>query len=120
MINQDIDKLAVALGLSAYQKNVLKSNPGAYKLSGLVKRGGALYAPRIASSHVLLNFIYRLLYGRSADLIGYDKMLVRNTRGIEFRNGGFYSAPIGRFRYYADDCGNIITRSTFMRETARK
>ena len=111
MINQDIDKLAVALGLSAYQKNVLKSNPGAYKLSGLVKRGGALYAPRIASSHVLLNFIYRLLYGRSADLIGYDKMLVHNQYGIKLFLGGFYSAPIGRFKYYADDKGNIVARN---------
>ena len=38
-------------------------------------------------------------------------MLVRRMRGIKFFAGGFYSVPVGRgCRYYADDCGNIITR----------
>lgn len=120
-MNSDIDKLADVLGLSAYQRNVLKSNPDAYNLSGLIKRGSALYAPRNATSHKLLNFLSVIFFGRSADLIGKNKMLVRNTRGIEFRTGGFFSAPIGRqYRYYADDCGNIITREVFMRETYRK
>lgn len=120
-MNSDIDKLADILGLSAYQRNVLKSNPDIYHLSGLIKRGNALYAPRNATSHRLLNFLSILFLGRPADLIGKNKMLVRNSRGIEFCAGGFYSAPIGRqYRYYADDCGNIITRENFIRETCRK
>lgn len=120
-MNSDIDKLADVLGLSTYQRNVLKSNPDAYNLSRLVKRGDALYAPRNATSRRFLNCLYALFFGRTADLIGKNKMLVRNTRGIEFCAGGFYSAPIGRqYRYYADHCGNIITRETFIRETCRK
>ncbi len=120
-MNSDIDKLANLLGLSSYQRNVLKANPDIYKLSGLIKRGRALYAPRNITSHKILNFLYVLFLGKSADLIGKDKMLVRDSRGIEFCAGGFYSAPIGRrYRYYADDDGNIITRETFIRETYRK
>lgn len=120
-MKSDIDKLADILGLSAYQRNVLKSHPDVYNLSGLIKRGNALYAPRNATSHRLLNFLSILFLGRPADLIGKNKMLVRNSRGIEFCAGGFYSAPIGRkYRYYADDCGNIITRENFIRETCRK
>ena len=45
-MNSDIDKLADVLGLSTYQRNVLKSNPDIYNLSRLIKRGSALYAPR--------------------------------------------------------------------------
>lgn len=120
-MKSDIDKLADILGLSAYQRNVLKSHPDVYNLSGLIKRGNALYAPRNATSHRLLNFLSILFLGRPADLIGKNKMLVRNSRGIEFCAGGFYSAPIGhQYRYYADDCGNIITRENFIRETCRK
>lgn len=117
VMNPEIDKLARALNLSVYQENVLKSNPDAYKLSGLIKRGAVLYAPRVATSHVFLNFLGRIFYGRSADLIGENKMLVRRGRGIDFRAHGFYSAPIGQYRYYADGDGNIITRATFLRET---
>ncbi len=116
-MNPEIDKLAQVLKLSAYQKNVLKSHPEVYKFSGLVKRGCVLYAPRVAKSHVVLEFFLRMVYGRSADLIGEDKMLVRRTRGIDFRAHGFYSAPIGQYRYYADEHGNIIPRAQFMRET---
>ncbi len=120
-MNSEIDKLADILGLSTYQRNVLKSNPDVYKLSGLIKRGSALYAPRNMTSNKVLNFLYVLFFGKAADLIGCDKMLVRNTRGIEFCSGGFYSAPIGRkYRYYADDNGNIITRESFMQETRKR
>ena len=120
-MDSDIDKLAILMGLTAYQKNVLKSHPDIYRLSGLIKRGNALYAPRNATSHKILNFLYILFLGKSADLIGSNKMLVRDTRGIEFCAGGFYSAPIGRrYRYYADDNGNIITRDVFLRETNKR
>ncbi len=120
-MNSDIDKLATIMGLSNYQKNVLKSHPGVYKLSGLIKRGKALYAPRYVTSNKILNFLHILFCGKTADLIGNDKMLVRNSRGIEFYAKGFYSAPIGRrYRYYADDSGNIITRDCFIQEIGRK
>lgn len=120
-MNSDIDKLADVLGLSLYQRNVLKSHPDVYKLSGLIKRGSALYAPRVTTSNKVLNFLHILFFGNSADLIGENKMLVRNTRGIQFCAGGFYSAPIGRrYRYYADDNGNIITRETFLQNFYRK
>ena len=112
MVNEmkcNIDTLAHMLNLTDYQANVLKSRPDVYKLSGLVKRGHALYAPRV-SSFSFLDILGCIFLGRRADLIGGDKMLVQNTRGIEFFADGFYSAPIGKYRYYADDNGNIVTR----------
>ena len=118
-MNCDIDKLATILGLSQYQKSVLMANRDAYNMSRLVKRGCALYAPRAASRNIF-DFVRCIFCGRRADLIGRDKMLVRNTRGIDFRARGFYSAPVGRYRYYADDAGNIIARDVFIRETGRK
>lgn len=109
-MKSDIDKLANMMGLSEYQKNVLKSRPDAYNLSRLERRGNVLYAPRVTSCG-LCGFFNLIFCGRVVDLIGKNKMLVRRMRGIKFFAGGFYSVPVGRgCRYYADDCGNIITR----------
>ncbi len=108
MVNADIDKLATVMGLSAYQKNVLKSNQDAYKLNRLIKHGCVLYAPR--TTHSMSCFIRRILFGRPADLIGTNKMLVRNQRGIHLFSHGFYSVPVGPFKYYADENGDIVAR----------
>lgn len=108
-MNTRIDEIVVKMGLSQYQANVLRSHPDIYVLSKLVKRGCVLYAPR--ATHGFYNFIQRLIMGRRGDLIGYDKMLVHNQYGIKLFLDGFYSAPIGRFKYYADDKGNIVARN---------
>ncbi len=119
-MNGDIDLLAEKIGLTSYQANVLKSNRGAYKLSRVVKRGCALYAPRVLSSYKLIDFIMGAVFGRPVDLIGKNKMLVRRGRGIIFGARGCYSAPVGRYRYYADDNGNIIHSADFMRKEKHK
>ena len=110
-MNPEIDKLARALNLSVYQENVLKSNPDAYKLSGLIKRGAVLYAPRVATSHVFLNFLGRIFYGRSADLIGENKMLVRRGRGIDFRAHGFMEILLHAPLFYVKRNINIALKS---------
>lgn len=118
-MNNEIDKLAQVMNLTEFQVNVLKENQKHYKLSGLVKRGCALYAPRVMSQHKLIDFLLCIFVGQIADLIGENKMLVTGKRKIDFRTGGFYSAPVGRiYRYYADTNGNIITRNTFFQKTS--
>ena len=114
MVMADIDKLATSMGLSSYQKNVLKSNKDAYKLNQLIKHGCVLYAPR--ATHSISNFVRRILFGRPVDLIGKNKMLVRNQCGIQFFSHGFYSVPIGRFKYYADENGDIVARKNVLQK----
>lgn len=108
IMNIEIDKLASVMGLTQYQTNVLKARPDVYNIRRLVKRGSVLYAPR--SIHGVVGFVRRMFYGRPADLIGRDKMLVCNQCGIRFFAHGFYSVPIGPFRYYANDNGDIVAR----------
>lgn len=114
-MNADIEKLATVMGLSQYQKNILKSNSAAYDISHLVKRGDVLYAPRV--THSFIQSFCDLFIGRSADLIGKNKMLVCNRRGVQFFARGFYSVAVGRYKYYADENGDIISRRAFMQRT---
>lgn len=87
IMNIEIDKLASVMGLTQYQTNVLKARPDVYNIRRLVKRGSVLYAPR--SIHGVVGFVRRMFYGRPADLIGRDKMLVCNQCGIRFLHMDF-------------------------------
>ncbi len=109
-MNADIEKLANAMGLSQYQTNVLKSNSAAYDIARLVKRGSVLCAPR--NSHSIFNFLCRVFSGRAVDLIGKNKMLVCNQRGIKFFAHGFYSVPVGPYKYYANENGDVVARNS--------
>ncbi len=110
----DIDKLAIAMGLSQYQKNVLKSNMAAYNFGRLVKRGTVLCAPRAV--HSLRMFLCRVFSGQAVDLIGKNKMLVCNQRGVKFLAHGFYRVTVGPYTYYADENGDIVARDSVIQQ----
>ena len=101
-MNPHLDKLSEMLNLSPYQKNALAEGQGKYDMSRLVKRGALLYAPYDAGG--LIGMAADLLRGRRADLIGRNKTLLRNMRGI---------------RFYSAGCRDI-TRGVYARNTKRR
>ncbi len=107
-----IDALANNLNLTPYQRQVLKSNRDEYDMTGLVMRGGALYAPRRRKKG-MFSRARDMLSGRSADLIGRNKTLLCDVRGIRFYAGGYYSVPVNNDVFYADATGRIISRDVF-------
>lgn len=112
-----IDMLTRTLRLTSYQSYVLKNNMEKYNVGRLVKRGGVVYAPY--NCRGFGSFFMKLFCGRRADLIGQNKVLVRNRRKIKFCNGGYYCVHIGRYTYYADAMGHNISREEFLHKTAR-
>ncbi len=109
-----IDKLTYSLRLTPYQSNILKHNVNKYNMGRLIKRGGVIYAPH--ASHGIYAYVVKLLRGVRADLIGQNKILVRNKRNIKFCNHGYHCVTLGRFKYYADAMGHNISKDEFFRE----
>lgn len=105
----DVDKLANSLGLNEYQTAVLRENYHKYDVSGLVKRGGVLYAPRTTGYSGFRNAIYKILFGQSVDLIGRDKILLHAARHVKFMSGGYHCVRIGQYKYWADKDGNAVS-----------
>lgn len=116
--SRQISMLAQHLRLTPYQTYILENNGRKYDFSRLQKRGGILYAPYLCNDkHSVIEYCARLLFGPRADLIGTDRMLIRDRRGIKVYATGFHSAHRMGVRYYADPMGNRIERNLFMRIT---
>ena len=113
----NLNNLAANLNLTDYQFSKLKTYYDRYNLSGLQKRGGILYAPYVA--HSLLQKIKQFLFGAPADLIGQNKTLLQAQRKIKFCANGYHCVRVGRYVYYADAMGNVISRSEFLENTKR-
>lgn len=109
----DINKICYTMNLTPYQTQTITSGAGKYDVNGLVKRGGVLYAPHAANGFI--RGISRLLFGKTADLIGPDKTMLRAVRGLKFCAGGFHCITVGRNKYYADASGRAISRDAFRR-----
>ena len=109
----DLEKLAKILKLSQYQRNILISNQDKYDMTGLIKRGDVLYAPHSLRTKSVFEILYRAFTGKSADLIGQDKMLLQGQRKIKFYAGGFHCVSVGQFKYYADPDGRAIPKHIF-------
>lgn len=107
------DALAHNLNLNQYQLNKLKIHIDKYNIARLEKRGGVLYAPYVP--HGLWGWIGKLLFGARADLIGPNKLLLRAQRNIKFTANGYHSVKVGRYVYYANACGQIVSREEFLR-----
>ncbi len=114
MSQNHIDALAQNLNLTPYQRQILESNYNDYDVSGLVMRGGALYAPRRRRSGMFAR-ASDALRGRHADLIGRNKTLLQDVRGIRFYARGYYSVAVDDSVFYADSQGRIISRQAFRR-----
>lgn len=108
------DKLLHNLNLTSYQENKIKSHCDRYNMSRLEKRGGVLYAPYVV--HGFWGHVSRILFGVRADLIGQNKTLLQAQRNIKFYANGLHCVKIGRYTYYADARGNILSRYEFKQE----
>ena len=111
----DVQKIINNLDLSQYQKNVLISNQDKYDFTGLIKRGGVLYAPYLLRTKNIFEIVRYALIGKSADLIGQNKMLLQGQRKIKFYAGGFHCVSVGQFKYYADKDGRAVPRNIFLK-----
>mgnify|MGYP004460721609 CR=1 FL=1 len=117
----DIDKLITTLNLTEYQARVLRARHRQYDMTGLVKRGGVLYAPRNSSDgNGIIPRIRRALFGRRADLIGRNKMLLCATRRIKFMADGFHCVRIGQYQYWADKNGQSVSSEYVRRVLGQK
>jgi len=108
--------LSQKLNLTSYQICVIEKNYYKYNLNRLVQQGGLLYAPyRCDYVGNLQDVISKLFCGQRADLIGQDRMLVINKRGIKVYNDGCFSACINGEKYQGDAFGNPIEKSNCIR-----
>ena len=110
-----IDKLSFSLRLTPYQSGILKDNFQNYNMGRIVKRGGVIYVPYV--SHGLIAQLVNLIHGVRADLIGQNKILIKNKRKITFCKNGYFLIKSGRYKYYADASGQAISREDFLRST---
>ena len=110
-----IDELSFNLCLTPYQSDVLKNNTQKYNMGRIVKRGGVVYVPYV--SHGIFSGLVKIICGARADLIGQNKMLIKNRRNIKFCKNGYYCIKIGPYTYYADASGQAISKEDFLRST---
>ena len=71
-------------------------------------------ALNLPSTIRVYQFIEKLLLGARVDLIGKNTMLLRAQRGIRFCANGYHCVRAGRYTYYADAMGRVISRREFM------
>lgn len=110
-----IDLLSKTLGLSPYQANKLRIHSQQYNISRLEKRGGVLYAPYLSNN--IWEWIKKVTKGPRADLIGHDRMLLHSQRNIKFCANGYHCVRLGKYTYYANASGHVISQHEFMRAT---
>ena len=115
---QHVHRLSQHLRLTPYQTYILELNCKKYDFSRLVKRGTVLYCPYLHGDRKRMReHISRMFFGPRADLIGPDRLIIRDQRGIRVYATGFYSARRNGVKYYADPLGNRIYRNMFWRTT---
>lgn len=114
-MHNNIENLRHHLNLTQYQSNRLKMYYEMYNFSRLQKRGGVLYVPY--ASRGLWERVGRILFGVRADLIGQNKVLLRAQRNIKFFANGYHCVRVGKYTYYADAAGQVVSRDEFLRET---
>jgi hypothetical protein len=110
--NNRVSVLCDQLRLSPYQSYILQNNSKKYDLGRLIKRGGVLYAPY---ARIDTNIFARILFGPRADLIGADRLLIHDRRGVKIYPTGFFSAYENGIRYFADANGNRVGKGFFYR-----
>ena len=110
-----IDSLSEILNLSSYQSNKLKTHYEKYNMSRLEKRGGVLYAPYVV--HGFWGRVSTVFLGRRADLIGQNRILLQAQRNIKFCANGYHCVKVGRYTYYADATGRVVSRNEFIHKT---
>ena len=110
-----IESISERMRLSPYQSQILLTYKYKYNLDGLRKRGDALFAPHHCNgARGTTDLLKRFWSGPRADLIGSDRMLAVDQRGIKLYDCGTYRASDDNGNpYYADMRGQPISKSLF-------
>lgn len=116
-MHKNTDKLCELLGLSQYQVCKLKTHFERYNFSGLQQRGGVLYAPYAV--HGFWQKLARFVFGVRADLIGENRVLLRAQRKIKFCANGYHCVRVGRYVYYANAKGQVVSRDEFLQNKSK-
>ncbi len=111
-MHENFNHLVGNLNLSSYQINRIKTNYEKYDVTRLQNRGGILYAPYV--THGIWGRLFNVVAGRQADLIGRDRTLLRAQRNIKFCANGYHCVKVGRYTYYANASGNVVSKSEFL------
>lgn len=86
-----LEQISRTMCLTSYQLYILEMNIDKYDFHRLVKHGDVLYAPyKIKIPCNFKEAIKNIFLGRRADLIGTDRLLVFNKRGIKCHRDGNY------------------------------
>jgi hypothetical protein len=86
------ERIAQSMFLTPYQFYILEQNGYKYDLARIRKKGNILYAPyKCKLAHNFRDAVAKMLYGARADLIGPDRILVLDRRGIKIHNDGTYT-----------------------------
>jgi hypothetical protein len=81
---EHFERMARSLHLTPYQLYMLEQNAYKYNLRKLIKRGNVLYAPyKSELSRGFRDGIRKIVLGARADLIGPDRMLAIDQRGLK-------------------------------------
>jgi hypothetical protein len=84
LCREKLERISRAMSLTPYQLYMLEINSDKYNLHRLVKCGDVLYAPyRCQMSNGILDCMKKIFIGPRADLIGTDRLLAFNKRGIK-------------------------------------
>ncbi len=111
---RDIEKLSYYLNLTEFQSDMLRRGADKYDISRLVVRGGVLYAPHRVCA--LFERARCCVMGRMADLIGKDRVLMQNRRGVRLYRDGYYQGRIGAYKYRGDKNGDMVAPDVFRRK----
>ena len=111
-MHKNINQICDLMGLNQYQSGKLRMHHERYNFARLQQRGGVLYAPY--ATRGIWQYIGKVLFGVRADLIGKNHMLLRARRGIKFCANGYHCVRAGRYVYYADAPGRVVSRREFM------
>lgn len=114
MNREEVLNLCTQMRLSAFQCYVIQENWYKYNLQRLIKQGGVLYAPyKCPKPRRLSDCFATLFHGPRADLIGEDKMLINDQRGIKVYTDGCFSGYKNGVKYYANTFGEQTNKNPF-------
>jgi len=115
-VRNQIADLSQRLNLTYYQVCVLEHNFYKYDMGGLVKKGGILYAPyQNDEPSGFYDLFVKIIRGRRADLIGADRILIYNQRGIHVYTEGCCLVRRNGKKYHLNAFGDPICCRNFIR-----
>ena len=109
------------LHLTPYQAYMLEQHGHKYDLDRVHKKGQIMCAPYKSNScYGLRDCYHRVFHGPRVDLIGADRVLVCDQRGVKLYSGGLYHARDDQGDiYYADHMGNKLSKMEFVKGSGK-